>query len=59
MKKSSLSRVERRAWEIMCERAAQGREVDFSIAYAAACTEANNKRLRNRERARYRDLHKN
>jgi hypothetical protein len=56
MKKSSLSRLEERAWEIMRERAAQGRDVDFSIAYAAAVTEHNNKRMRARERKRLREL---
>jgi hypothetical protein len=56
MKKSGLSRLENRAWEIMRERAAQGKEVDFSIAYAAAVTEHNNKQLRARERKRLREL---
>jgi hypothetical protein len=56
MKKSALSRLENRAWEIMCERAAQGKDVSFSIAYAAAVTEHNNKRLRTRERKRLREL---
>lgn len=43
---SSLSRLEQRAWQILFERSQVGRHIEFSIAYAAACTEAWNRKMK-------------
>lgn len=49
MKKSVLSRLEKRAWDIMYERAQKGKEVDFIVAYAAAIAEQNRRRRARRK----------
>jgi hypothetical protein len=38
-----MTRLESRAWDILAERVAQGKECAWIIAYAAACAEANRK----------------